>query len=1490
MINGMKYQTYDLSRAQRRIWFDEKMNGFSLNNIGGYIVFNKEINAEILNKAINLFIKSNDALRLNIVDNDMNPMQYMKEFEYQEFEYFDLSNEENPFNTFTNDIRLKMEKPIQLTDNRLYYFSIYKVNENQTCLFGKFHHIISDGWSLYLLQKEILRNYDNLVNHIPIDTIENIDSYVRYIKEEQIYLNSNAYKKSKKFWDSRYEGLVFSSQRFIFKSADSEMKGFNIEKNLYDSINRYCNNLHISVNTFFIYLYFIYQLKTTQIPDCIVGLPVYNRVGRLNKALFGMCTSTVPLRFCIDKTNVIKESILKMNDELIQCYKNQRYPYEDIVRNIDIEGNKMIFDTYINCYNMPIENDNKEELINELFCNKQNYPLQIIIKDWKNHYGIEVEYHYNKECYNHIDIETMHSYLMNIANEIICDSLKEIRQIKMLSDEKYLDIIYTRNKTLCDYRSEKTIIQLIEEAVEENKERIALNFKNETITYDKMNKKANQLARFLNKYNVKKGDYIGMLLEHSIDTFIGILAVLKLGCTYVPIDCKYPSERIEYILKNTMIQYVLTNCNKTLNGPISIHIDQEPYIKEESTNLQITHNSKDIAYIIYTSGSTGTPKGVMVENQGLVNYICWAYKSYVKNKNQAFAFYSSLSFDLTVTSIFTPLIGGNPVIIYRDDKQEHVLYRIFKENKVNILKLTPAHLSLIKNLDNSESKIDSLIVGGEDLKVDLAKKVVGSFGRNIDIFNEYGPTETTVGCMIHKYDVITDTDISVPIGVPADNVFIYILDKHLMPVADGEIGEIYISGDGLARGYLNKPEITKERFITNPFMSNYRMYKTGDLARWLYRGVIEYKGRCDSQVNFHGFRIELKEIEETVLSYNGIKDVVVQVIQSEKISMKLCAYVVTEKNIDIAKESLEQYLYTKLPEYMVPRHYMFLEHIPLTNNGKVDFTALQPPVKEHKKSQLTGRTELENIILRVWKEILESNEIGIDDNFYEIGGDSIKAIQIVSKLSGYGVKVSTKDVLNLKTIQNIAKRAIYSFSEKVTFEQGNVQGETNLTPIAEWFFEQKFNHPNQYIHAISLKMLHQYDSETYNTIYNKLLLTFDGLRINYSSEKHCFFYNEEYLLKNQEIESFIMEEGVEVSDYMQLISKSIAEKLDIEQNILFRFVLVDDHKTQYILLLAHHLIIDGVSWKIILDYLYDEIKSMEKPNEEIPFTKTASLYDWNKKITSYIQDEDLDKDIWFWNEVVNSMKEIPGAKNQKDWQSGNAKIYQLKLEDKMTMNVKLAADTMECSVYELLLTILKETVSRYFNKQTIVMELENNGRYLDIDTSNSVGWFTAMYPVIFRNKEKDSIDLQIKDVKDSIHAVPHNGLSYHILKFIVNDSKLNDYLVPEMRFNYLGFFGKEVNNDLFKLEDYFTVYNIFDDERTTAKLDINVVMFENNMQIICYYNEKVYTEEEINNFTNCFIKIMNEITELSHTKDNDSIAEEFSLGGLNNEDLFSIIE
>ncbi|HEX3043334.1 MAG TPA: amino acid adenylation domain-containing protein, partial [Bacillota bacterium] len=871
---------HPLTHPQKRVWYLEKLYpNTSLYNLGGPSRLKGEVDFDLLEEAINIFVQRNDALRLRFIEEGGEGKQYVAAFQRFTVPHFDFSGAANPEEEFTAWAEAELGKPFPLINSNLHYFAFFRIGPQNTGLLVKFHHLISDGWSIKVANEQVYGVYQKLLAGEAVPA-ESEPSYLEYISSEQNYLNSERFLKDRTFWMEKFRDLPEP----VFTQSSENLAGrrvaYQLDNALSERIRGFITSRKCSLNTFYTSLFLIYLSKFSGQEDLIIGTPVLNRAGRKERSMFGMFTSTMPFRFFVDPLLSASKMLEAVNQELAGYYFHQKYPYDLFFQDLELKkkGYDSLFQVCVNYYNTKFDAVVNGEVVrnSELYNGNQFYSFQMIIKEWLGEGQITLEFDYKPDLYTGEQVDRIFTYLLQLTEQILADPSGTVKRLEMLPEAEKNRQVHVFNSTERDYPKGQTIIQLFEAQCAQTPTKPAVSFGELHLTYRELNRLANGLANELKMKGVVQNSIVGLLVNHSLETLIAILAVLKAGAAYLPIDPAYPSDRIEYMLVDSGCRVLLTNCLDSLGGVdlktiftgevVPLVYDELPL--GEDQNLKPTYGPRDPVYLIYTSGSTGKPKGVIIEHQGLVNYIWWARKVYVKGPEDVFALYSSLSFDLTVTSIFTPLVGGNRIIIYRDDGPEYVLYRIMKENQATIVKLTPSHLSLIKDQENRHSVVRCFIVGGEDLKVNLANAIYQSFGGKIEIYNEYGPTETVVGCMIHLFDPAEDTQVSVPIGIPADNVQIYLLASDLSLLPPGAAGEMYISGDGVARGYLNRPELTAEKFVSNPFISvsdgvfhvetappqegihetslqktpQRRMYRTGDLARFLDNGKIEYLG------------------------------------------------------------------------------------------------------------------------------------------------------------------------------------------------------------------------------------------------------------------------------------------------------------------------------------------------------------------------------------------------------------------------------------------------------------------------------------------------------------------------------------------------------------------------------------------------------------------------------------------------------------------------
>jgi len=809
-------ETHTLTHPQKRIWYTSQIfPGIPMYNIGGYIRIHGQIDFELLEKSINLYIENNDGLRLKFL-NGNNPVQYVEEYKYINFEYKNFSVSENSEKHFLKWLEQETKKEFEMENSFLFKVYLFKLAENDNGYLLNIHHVIADGWSIGIMTDEVLKIYEKLYSG------ENAEdslysSYLDCIEKEKNYIDSEKFYRNKQYWNEIFKNEECLENIVPVNSLEGKRKTYEINKKLTNKIEELAKELGCSLNTLFTTLYAIYANKAFGHSKTPIGTPCFNRSGKKERKIFGMCTSTISSIFSVSPEIDVRTLIKEHNRTWLNGYKNQEYPYDLLVNDLELQkqGINSLFNVCINYYSsldMHLKGMRADGY--QFYNGYQLYSLQIIVRKWGEKLYLDFDYKISE--YTESEIDKIYNCLNNLIDQIHKNPDEKVCHLKLVTSDDHKKLIYDFNDTQANYPHDKTVHELFEQQAKNNPKKIAISFKEEKLSYKSLNEKSNQLANFLIKKGLKLEDKVGILTTHSIETVVGILGVLKARGAYIPIDFNYPDERIKYMLEDSEINIILTNVAVDLphfKGEI-IDLTENAFCNESTDNISKKSGSNNLAYIIYTSGSTGNPKGVMVEHKGLTNYIYWAKTKYVKDENDVFALYSSLSFDLTVTSIFTPLISGCEIVVYRDDDEnEYVLYKIIKDNKATIVKLTPSHLLLLKDLNNRDSVIRVFIVGGENLKVSVAKNVYDSFGKDIDIYNEYGPTETVVGCMIYRFDPKKDLGGSVPVGFPINNTQIYVLNNHLQPLPLGYVGEMYIGGDGVARGYINRHELTNENLL-----------------------------------------------------------------------------------------------------------------------------------------------------------------------------------------------------------------------------------------------------------------------------------------------------------------------------------------------------------------------------------------------------------------------------------------------------------------------------------------------------------------------------------------------------------------------------------------------------------------------------------------------------------------------------------------------------
>ncbi|MCB2311584.1 condensation domain-containing protein [Clostridium tagluense] len=904
---------------------------------------------------------------------------------------------------------------------------------------------------------------------------------------------------------------------------------------------------------------------------------------------------------------------------------------------------------------------------------------------------------------------------------------------------------------------------------------------------------------------------------------------------------------------------------------------------EYDDNLECINKSTDLAYTIFTSGSTGIPKGILIEHNNVTNLILGlserVYSRYNQNLNVALV--APYVFDASVQQIFASLLLGHTLYIVPDSARGNgeELIKYYVKNKIDISDGTPTHIALM--LEGNKDDVLMLgvkhfIIGGEALPLAFVKRFLNLFKEDSPIItNVYGPTECCVDSTSYDiYKDVIDNLREIPIGSPMPNGRIYIIsnDEQLLPI--GVEGEICIAGDGVARGYLKRDELTLERFINNPLIPNEKIYKTGDTGKWLENGNLYFMDRIDNQVKIRGYRIELGEIQNQLLRHPEIMEAVVVVREdgeSSDLSNKyLCAYIVFRKEIDPIE--IRKFLLFNLPDYMIPQYFVPMKRLPKTYNGKLDKSSLlNPKILElnNWNNLMEARTPIEAKLVDCYKKVLGREKLGINENFFVIGGDSIKTIQIISRMKKDGFKLEMNDIFQHPTIQELAP---YVKQIEHVCDQSSITGNVPLTPIQREFFSGSNIDMNHFNQSVMLFLPKRLSEELVKAIFSKLQEHHDALRMNFKTNDGQIIQVCEGLELPVSLKVFELENEENVSDVFKSKVNEIQGSINLESGPLMNLGLFHLDDGDRLLIVIHHLVVDGVSWRILfedIETLYQQYVRGE--NLVLPL-KTDSYKEWAERLIQYSKNEEILKEKQYWSDIVRKLESMPMISKDYD---GDYDYY-LKDREVLSINLseeetnKLLNNTNQAfgtEINDILLTALALSGNETFGNSKILVELEGHGREQiinNIDISRTVGWFTSLFPVLLDVSYKDNLSRQIKEVKENLRKVPNKGIGYNILKNLLgreNIMELNLNYIPQVCFNYLGQFDAEINKSSFKASDEYAGNTQSQNRQAKYEIEINAMIAYNRFKISISYSKNQYKYETINSFlTNYKAKLCNIIS------------------------------
>lgn len=1035
-----------LSFSQQSMWFFDKFTkGNPVFNICNAVHMQGVLHKDKFVKALNQLIERHEALRTTFTNIDGKPVQMIHTASFIDITEIDIRHiaKTDVENHLKIVIKEEARRIFNLEKGPLFRFCLFVLGENEYVFTMTIHHIIADAWSNAIFIGEFFKLYEAYINEENLSLPELQIQYADYAYWERKRFEEEMPEELLDYWRKQLANpttlqLPTDYPRSKSKDYEGGFEALTLPSNICEKLKAICKNegttLFMIILSAFQTLLYRYSGQT----DIFTGTVVANRNRKDVENLIGFFMNTLVLRTSFEGNPTFIEVLQRVKKMTLDAYTYQELPFDKMLEEIKPERDVSMTPLFQVMF--ILQNTQKVELelpglkMHQIEAQSGMSPfdlrLQLIEVDDELKGGFE----YSTALFKSSTVKRISEHLLNILEYIVSFPEVNVSDIPVITKQEKSQILKEFNNTAADYSKDKVIYQLFEEQAQRNANSVAVIFEDKQLTYKELNEKSNQLARVLREKGVDQGSIVGIMLERSLEMIIGIMAIEKAMGAYLPIDPHYPKDRINYILEDSGTKLLLSHKKfdsiETEEQIEKVYLEDESLYKGDGSNLLCKANPDSIAYVIYTSGSTGKPKGTMIEHHSLINRLEWMQKKYPIDNNDTILQKTTFTFDVSVWEMFWWSMMGAKVCFLEPgaEKDPSKIIKAIEKNKITVMHFVPSMLTsfleYIKDTGEAEriSCLKQVFASGEALtpsQVALFSSLLKANGTKLA--NLYGPTEATID--VSYFDCLEeDCANSVPIGKPIDNIQLYVMDQKMQLQPIGVPGELCIAGVGLAKGYLNRPDLTAEKFVDNPFSEGKKLYRTGDLVKWRDDGNIEYLGRLDFQVKIRGLRIELGEIENAILLYPGIKECIVNAWEKQPGDLHLVSYIVCEKGTSIEASEIQGFLSKTLPDYMVPRIFVFMDAMPLSANGKADRKALPKPVLEKKAEYVAPRNDIESTITDIWKEELGLDTVGVNDNFFEVGGHSLLLTKVHSRLNKqFEREFSLIELFTHSTISSLAK-------------------------------------------------------------------------------------------------------------------------------------------------------------------------------------------------------------------------------------------------------------------------------------------------------------------------------------------------------------------------------------------------------------------------------------------------------------------------------------
>lgn len=1409
-----------ISFAQRRLWFLHQLNPASAAyNIVTAIRLQGPLDLGVLRACFEEIERRHEVLRTTFLDQGNGPEPCLHDRLEIPISVLKLSNlaktqRETKVRTFTAE---QAALPFDLRTGPLLRVSVALLSPQEQVMALAMHHIVADAWSLAVLVNELSTLYAAFAAGLPSPLPALPIQYADYSHWQ--WERRNSYQKQLAFWqeslrDAPPLNLPTDRSRPVRPSFSGGAQSLWLPGALVGRLKALGEQEHA---TMFMTLLTAFQVLLSRYSgqtDIVVGAPIAGRNRSELEPLIGFFVNSLVLRVRWSSGATFRDVLRQTRSAALQAYANQDVPFDEVVRALQPERGASHNPLFQVMFSVETEIGDRLNLKDTSFRSEPvdtpiaKFDLTLNLAPAAD--GLLGGLEYSTDLFDDSTARRMTEHFVQLLESICAYPDGPVDRMALTSDEELYRIVSTFNAT------QKTLPigslgELFEEQARAHPENVAVEFDGREWSYAELNRAATFWATELLRCGIRSEDRVAVCMEPSFEMVVAVLAIIRAGATYIPLIPSYPDQRLGFILRDANVRLLLTqpDLKERLSqfGLLSICLDSARVDAGPPQNPART-GSDHLAYVMYTSGSTGEPKGIEVTHRAVVRLV--RNTNYIDiGSDDRVALASNFAFDAATFELWGTLLNGaRLVVIPREIALDpDRLGSLLRTREVTTLFLTASLFNQIARLQpDTFATLRHLLVGGEALDSDAVRMVLNSTppGR---LLNGYGPTECTTFALWHEVRQVDPDDRTIPIGRPISNTRAYVVDRNTELLPPGIPGELLLAGPGLARGYLNRPELTASLFIPDPFSGEpgERLYRTGDLVRWRDNGNIEFLGRIDEQVKIRGFRIEPGEIAATLARHSAVKESVVIVREDVPGKKQLVGYVVAAPGEKLSMADLRTYLTSLLPDYMIPSALVELPQLPLNANGKVERKALPPPElsREPDDTLEPPRNELEQAMVDAWRSVLGDRPLGVDDNYFHLGGDSITAIQLVSRLKQAGWELSVRDLFEHPTVRSLVP-SVQRRKPREQPSQKAVIGPVSLTPIQRWFFDEYAGDLHYFNQDVLLRSKERLDPVALRQVLQRLWEHHDALRMTYSFRGSDVLQTANGTDSSPGFEVVDLRNEENESASLRAHATRVQSSFDLERGPLFKAVLFRLSESDRLLLVSHHLAVDGVSWRILLEDLQCGY-AQSRSSQAITFApKTDSFQRWAQEIERFSSSESVLADQTYWSDVLKQA----GSAFPRDTDVVGPNLYgdsetihtALSLEEtsRLLTESHQAYDT---EVNDLLLTALGRALPPQPGNRQALIALEGHGREqldVELDLGRTVGWFTCWHPFLLPSGE-GGLGEQIKQVRQALRGVPKRGLSFGILRYLTPpylEPGLRATCRPQLSFNYLGQFGARDDSPL----------------------------------------------------------------------------------------------